>query len=218
MIKKTDQQLKEDILEELRWAPNVSDTDIGVTVHDGVVTLTGSVPNFAEKYSAEKAALRIVGVSSVAEKIEVKIPGTYMRDDTEIAKNVVKALKRNVSLPDNLKVMVEHGCVTLQGEVSSGYQRNLAFKIIRYIKGVKEIKNDIAIKPSVRPQDVKRNIKKVLRKIAEEDADSVDVEAEGSKIILRGKVRSLPELEDIKWAALAAPGVSEVDDRMSVSW
>jgi osmotically-inducible protein OsmY len=215
---KTDRQIKEDIIEELQWAPNVTETDIGVTVHEGVVTLTGTVPNFAEKYSAERAAFRVEGVRAVAEEIKVKFPGSsYERDDTDVASAVSNALDMHVSLPSDLKAAVEDGRVTLKGTVNHGYLRDVAYNAVRYIRGVRDVNNHILVRPSVQPKDVKARIKSALKRIAEQDADEVQVEAAGSKVVLTGKVRSLAEMEDIKWAAWAAPGVSEVQNRMSVS-
>ena len=201
-MKKTDENIKEDLIEKLKWEPNVSETDIGVTVHDGIVTPTGTVPNFSEKHSAEQAALRVSGVRAVTEEIKVKLSGSIKKDDADISRDVSNSLQAHVSLPKDLKVTVEDGRVTLLGNVNYGYLRDLATSAVRYISGVR---------------DIKKRIKESLHRIAEEDANKIVVEADGSKVTISGNVRSFAEMDDIKWAAWAAPGVSQVENKMCLS-
>jgi len=214
---KSDHQIKNDVVEELKWVPSVTDTDIGVSVHDGVVTLNGTVPNFAEKKAAERAVLRVEGVRAIADEIKVKLPDTLRLDDESIANEVSKALEMNVNLPLTIKPMVENGRVTLVGTVSFGFLRDLALKTVRHIRGVRDVNNHIIIKPELKPKDIRARVRSALRRIAEQNSDKIEILTDGGKVVLKGKVHSVSELEDIKWAAWAAPGVSEVESMLVVA-
>ena len=213
---KTDNDIRQDVLDELTFDPSVAAQNIAVSVAEGVVTLSGFVPSFADKYGAEKSAFRVSGVKAVAEEIEVKLPGTSMRSDQEIAKASADAIRWNVSLPSTIQISVEDGIVILRGEVDWQYQRDAATSAVRYITGVRQVKNHLAIHQRPQPTDIKVRIEQALVRSAESDAKRIRVSTTNGKVTLSGKVRSQAELQDAKWAAWAAPGVTSVETNLSI--
>ena len=169
---KTDSQIQTDVMRELRWDPNVTHERVGVAVSEGIVTLSGSIPTFIEKSAAEKATQRVPGVRAVVEKIEVKLPGLYVRDDQEIAKAIVSQLNWNVQVPDGLvKARVEDGWIFLSGEVEWDFQRSAAEHCVRNLTGVKGVANYITIKEkNVQSEIVKQRIEEALKRKAERQA------------------------------------------------
>ena len=215
---KTDSQIQSDLMQELKWDPSVTHEHIGVAVTSGIVTLSGTVPNYAEKFAAERAAQRVGGVKAVVEKIEVKLPGSFQRTDQDIANWIVDQFKWAVQVPeDRVKANVENGCVKLTGEVDWEYQRSAAERAVRGLTGVKSITNSIMIKPRVQSSAVKEQIEGALRRAAEREARRINVETRGSRVVLTGEVRSFAELRDAKGAAWNAPGVTEVEDHLMVT-
>ena len=215
---KSDTQLHKDIVDELRWDPRVKEAEIAVSAKDGVVTLTGAVETYAQKYAAERVVERVAGVRAVADDLHVRIPGSFVRSDTDIAHAVVDALRWDTEVPDDkLTVKVESGWVTLKGEVPWQFQKSSAERAARYLAGVKGIANLITVKPAVSPVEVKAKIEAALKRNAELDAKRITVETIDSKVILKGSVRSWAERNDAERAAWAAPGVKEVDDRLAVT-
>ena len=214
---KTDAQLKMDVIEELRWEPSVTASDINVATHDGVVTLSGTVPHYAEKSAAERATQRVEGVKAIAEEMEVHPTAAYQRKDSEIAEAVVNSLKWHVWVPSHVQATVENGWVTLTGCVTWGFQRNSAEDSVRYLPGVKGVSNAINLKPSVQPTAIKDLIVKALKRDAEIDAKNIDVLADGGKVTLAGTVTSWDEREEAATAAWSAPGVTSVENNISVS-
>jgi len=214
---KTDSQLHKDILDELQWDPRVKDAEIAVSAKDGVITLTGSVDTYAQKYAAERAVERVSGVRAVADDLEVRLLHSVMRSDTDIAHAALHALRWDTEVPDEkITVKVEHGWLTLKGEVEWNFQKSAAERDTRYLAGVKGISNLIAVKPKVSATEVKAKIEAALKRSAELDAKRVTVEASGTKVTLTGSVRSWTERSDVERAAWAAPGVAEVEDRLAV--
>ena len=213
---KTDNQIRTDILDELGFDPSVASENIAVSVADGVVTLSGFVPSFADKYGAEKAAFRVAGVKAVAEEIEVKLPTQSSRSDQEVARAAADAIKWNVSLPSTIQVSVEDGVVILRGEVDWQYQRDAATSAVRYITGVRQVKNHLAIHQRPQPTDIKNRIEQALIRSAEADAKRIRVATTNGRVTLSGSVRSQAELQDAKWAAWAAPGVTAVETNVSI--
>lgn len=214
---KGDAELQRDVMDELRWEPSINAAEIGVAVKDGVVTLSGHVENFYEKWVAERAVLRVSGVMAVAEELEVRLTASNERTDEDIARSVLNSLEWHTLVPHNrVKVMVEHGRITLEGEVDYQYQKRIADEAVHHLTGVKAVVNRITVKPKVKPAKVKEEIKKALERNALLDAQNIQVEARGDKVILRGSVRSWAERQDAESAAWAAPGVSDVDNRIKM--
>jgi osmotically-inducible protein OsmY len=214
---KSKEQLQRDVQDELKWEPSLDEAGIGVSVHDGVVTLNGHVLSYSERTAAEKAAKRVFGVHAVANDLVVKLPGGRERDDTDIAEAALRALRWHTSIPEEqIKVVVSNGWVTVDGEVEWFYQKQAAYDAVRHLTGVKGVSNNVNIKPRVNAVQVKDKIEQALRRSAEVDAKQITVDVRDSKVILRGTVRSWAEREDAESAAWAAPGVSDVESHVKV--
>lgn len=215
---RSDNEIKKDVEDELQWAPGLDATDIAVSVKNGVVTLTGFVKSYIDKYEAESAAKRVAGVVGVANDLEVRLPTNDERPDPEIARQAVQAIRSQLPISgDRIKPIVTKGWVVLEGEVEWNYQRQTAEDAVRKIRGVKGVTNAIKVKPRVQPQEIKQKIEQALRRIAELDAGRIQVETQGAEVILKGTVRSWAEREEAERAAWSAPGVTRVDDRIIVS-
>jgi osmotically-inducible protein OsmY len=217
---KSDDQLKRDVQAELDWDPSINDSGIVVSTRDGVVTLAGHVPFYADKVFAEKAAKTVAGVRGVANDIEVKPNMAHQRPDSDIAESAVGALKASVAVPaEDIKVVVRDGWITLEGSVAFRYQKSAAESVVRTLWGVKGITNSISIAtpiPSVSPTDVRNKIQSAYQRHAAIDANNVKVDVSGSTVTLTGQVHSWHEKDDAENAAWAAPGVKSVHNNLSV--
>jgi osmotically-inducible protein OsmY len=215
---RSDSEIEKNVKAELEWDPDLDATDIAVSVKDGVVTLTGFVKSYTDRYEAEIAAKRVAGVVAVANDIEVRMPSVDERPDPDIAREAAAAIKSQLPISSqNIKIIVKNGWATLEGEVEWQYQRQTAESVVRRIKGVKGVSNTILLRPRAEPTEVKRKIQEALRRSAEVDANRIEVEAHGGEVILKGAVRSWIEREEAERAAWAAPGVTKVEDRIVVS-
>ena len=214
---RTDMELQKDVVEELKWEPRLTEDEIGVAVKDGVVTLTGFVPDYAQRRMAARAAERVVGVRAVAQELVVKVPVMFQFSDTELAHRVVNALAWDVEVPtQKIHAKVENGWVTLEGAVEWQFQRNAAERAVRYLGGIKGVTNLVTISPMASPYDVEQRIKSALHRTADIESKRVQVTAKDGKVVLTGTVRSWPERTDIERAAWSASGVMSVDDRLAV--
>jgi osmotically-inducible protein OsmY len=215
---KSDSQLQRDVCAELEWEPSVDQTHIGVAVVDGVVTLSGYVKSYPEKLAAEHATRRVAGVKAIAEELKVRFASDPKTADHEIAKRIVDMLSWSVLVPDKtVQVKVEHGWVTLTGEVAWHYQRDEARRIASGINGVTGVSNNIAVNTRVAIPEVRQRIKDALERQADLDAAAVTIALDGSKVTLGGTVRAPYERRVAEQAAWGAPGVTQVDDRILVA-
>jgi osmotically-inducible protein OsmY len=213
-----DPELKREILAELDYEPSVDAHALDVTVKEGVVTLSGVVDSYAGKYAAETAAKRIQGVQAVAMDVEVRLPSQQRHSDADIAWAAVTALEWNVLVPkDRLQVKVENGWLTLEGEVGWHYQRTAAAGAVRNLTGVRGLTNAILLTPRVAMQPIREQILGALRRSAHLDARSVQVAAAEGRVTLTGRVHSWMERSEIERLAWAAPGVSQVDNRLVIA-
>ena len=216
-MKKTDMQLKEDIVEELRLDPQVHAAQIGVSVHQGAVTLLGTVDTYAEKWAAEDATKRVSGVRAVAQDLTVAILSDHMHSDTDIAAALQNAFEWNVYIPKTVTARVESGSVTLEGDVIWNYQRVAAERAARCLTGVVAVHNSIMLKPRTSATQVKQKVLAALHRQAVADGKSIHIETSGGKVTLTGHASSWQSIEDATNAAWAVPGVTEVIDQLMIS-
>lgn len=214
----SDKQLQQNVVDELKWNPSVNSAEIGVASKDGVVTLSGNVTSYSLRLVAERAAERVTGVKGIANELEVKIPGDSIRDDADIVAAALHALKWHTLVPeDKIKVKVTKGWITLDGELEWNYQKQCAVSAVEHLLGVKGVTNMFTLKASVKPTEVKKNIRAAFLRNAEIDANSIQVDTTDSKVTLHGQVRSFSGKRAAEAAAWGAPGVHVVENDLIVS-
>lgn len=214
---KTAAELRRDVLAELEWEPSVDERSIGVSVSGGVVTLTGRITSYAEGRAAVRAAERLAGVQGVVNELAVEPADDSRPDDEAIAEAAVKALRWHARVPEgSVKPIVSDGWMTLEGEVDRRYQKELAYRAVRDLAGVRGIVNQIRVRPVPRVQEIRGKIAEALHRSATVDARAITVRTVGDRVILSGRVRSWAEAEDAARSAWAAPGVRVVENRLRV--
>jgi osmotically-inducible protein OsmY len=234
-IEKTDLELKDDVIAELKYEPIVKVTDIGVLVKNGTVTLNGYVSSYVEKLEAVQAVKRIAGVKAIlqrrgfanADDIEIQLPASYHRNDGDIAAAATNQINWATLIPPGtIQVTVRGGLITLEGEVDGWFQRNVAANVVRHLLGVTGVSNRLSltpplkmnIEPTAKPVEVERAIKSAFKRSAVVDANKIHFETSGGNVELIGNVRNLAEREEAERAAWAAPGVFSVDNQLTVKW
>lgn len=214
---KTDSQIQKDVMEELKWQPLLNSSEIGVAVKNGIVTLSGQVDSYLKKAEAENAVKKVAGVKAIAEDIQIGVAPYYKHTDTDIANAVVNALKWHSGVQnEKIKIKVENGIVRMEGEVISEFQRTSIKSAVQNLAGVKGVINLINLQPAVAPADINKRINAAFHRSATIDAANVEALVSGSKVTLRGRVRSISEKEDAENAAWNAPGVVNVKNELRV--
>ena len=216
-MSKTDLQLKQDIEDELASDPRINAAQIAVSIDGGAVSLFGAVDTYVEKWAAEEATKRVAGVRTVAQDLTVKVRTEHQRDDPEIAAVALSVLRWNVLVPGSVKASVEHGVVTLTGQVAWNYQRDAAERSIRALMGVVSVFNDITLEPGTSASQLQENVQSALQRHALADARSIRIDATGSKVTLTGSALSWSSIDDAVTTAWAAPGVTEVVNHVTMA-
>jgi osmotically-inducible protein OsmY len=218
LMKRTGAEIQQDVLRELKWDTRVDETDVGVEVDEGIVTLTGTVDSWGKKVAAEEAAHRVWGVLDVANDIIVRLPGAPGRTDTEIAQAVRRALEWDIFVPkERVKSTVSEGVVTLKGEVDTWAERDDADRAVRYLAGVRGVVNQLGVKPSrITPAEVKRSLENALERHAEREAMKIKVDVRDADVTLSGAVHSWSAKQAALGAAKGIPGVRNVRDELRI--
>ena len=218
-IEKTDTELQNDVLSELKYEPSIKVTDIGVLVKNGTVTLNGYATSYNEKWQAVHAVKRVAGVKAIADDIEIQLPDSYHRTDGDIASAEINQIDWSTTIPQGtVEVTVCNCWITLEGEVEWWYQKNAAGSLVKQMAGVKGVSNSISIFPKVTKKEVETDIKSAFKRSAMLDAKHIRVETSGNNIVLHGQVRNYSEYDEAERVAWSEPGVSSVDNRLEVDW
>ena len=218
-IEKTDTELQKDVMSELKYDPSVKVSDIGVIAKNGTVTLNGYATSYNEKWEAVHATKRVAGVKAIADDIEIQLPASYHRTDTDIAAAAINQIDWSTTIPTGtVQATVRNGWITLDGEVEWWYQKNAAGSLVKQMAGVKGVTNSISISPKVTKKAVETDIKSAFKRSAMLDAGHIRVETSGNNVTLHGQVRNYNEYDEAERVAWSEPGVSTVDNRLEVNW
>jgi osmotically-inducible protein OsmY len=218
-IEKTDTELQKDVMSELKYDPSVKVSDIGVLAKNGTVTLNGYATSYSEKWEAVHATKRVAGVKAIADDIEIQLPASYHRTDTDIAAAAINQIEWSTTIPNGtVQATVRDGWITLDGEVEWWYQKNAAGSLVKQMAGVKGVTNSISISPKVTKYEVETDIKSAFKRSAMLDAQHIRVETSGNNVILHGQVRNYSEYDEAERVAWSEAGVSSVDNRLEVDW
>jgi osmotically-inducible protein OsmY len=217
---KSDAQIQQAVLQELKWDTRVEETEVGVAVDEGVVTLTGTVSSYAKRVAAAQAAHRVTGVLDVANDLQVRVPGSGARTDTEIAQAVRRALEDDVEVPEErIQSTVSNGIVTLTGRVDLWHQQEDAERAVRHLAGVRGVTNNLSVSgPPRSAEDVRTEIAAALERRAERTARHIYVAVQDGTVTLSGPVHSWAERQAVVEAARFAPGVLAINDQLRIDW
>lgn len=215
----SDSEIRKNVEAELQWDPDIKATDIALSIKNGVVILAGYVSNYAEKFQAEADVKRVSGVTGVANDIEVRLPAIDKRPDPEIARDAVKALNFQIPVAvGNIKVVVRDAWITLEGSTEWQYIKERAENAVRRLQGVRGVTNIVSVKPKVTPVEIKRKIEEAFKRNAEIDSSHIIVETQGGEVTLKGTVHTWFERKEAERAAWSAPGVTKVEDKISIQF
>ncbi len=217
LLKKSDAQIQQDVMNELVWDASIDETNVTATAKDGVVTLSGTVPHYSSKAAAVGIVRRIGGVSAIADELDIDLLGTHMREDSEIATAAINALNWTYGVPGNLEVSVDNGWITLGGETEWGFERETASKAVGNLRGVRGVTNRITLKSKLVPGDVQHRIEEAFKRSAVDEGKRIRVTVSGNQVTLSGKVHSRFEANDAVLAAWNAPGVLFVHNELTVA-
>lgn len=216
-IEKTDTELQKDVMSELKYDPSVKVSDIGVIAKNGTVTLNGYATSYNEKWEAVHATKRVAGVKAIADDIQIQLPASYHRTDTDIAAAAINQIEWSTTIPNGtVQATVRDGWITLDGEVEWWYQKNAAGGLVKQMAGVKGVTNSISISPKVAKHEVETDIKSAFKRSAMLDAQHIRVETSGNNVILHGQVRNYSEYDEAERVAWSEPGVFSVENRIAV--
>jgi osmotically-inducible protein OsmY len=216
---KNNQELQADVQNAIKWEPLLNAAEIGVTVKDGVVSLTGVVDSYAKKMEAENASKKVIGVKALVEKIEVKFPSKWSKTNAEIANEVLTALKNDWSIPnDKVTVKVEDGWVTLEGELPWNYQKESAKSAVNYLAGVKGVTNNIKIKSETHDAIEQKDVENAIRRSWSVDDSDINVSVSGTTVTLTGTVDSWYQKEEAGRIAWKTSGIWHVNNELVVDY
>jgi len=216
---KSNETLQRDVQESIKWEPLLHAAEIGVIAKNGIVTLTGTVDSYAKKMEAETATKKVAGVKAIVEKIEIDYGHFGKITDDKIAEDILKEFKSNLTVPSNsIKVTVENGWVTLEGNVNWNYQREATKNSVTNLMGVRGISNNIKINPEIKEKVEKRAIEKAFQRNWAINYDEIDVDVYDNNVRLTGNVDSYYQKDEAERIAWNAPGVWSVNNDLEVGY